>query len=101
MSKIEDLKAELQYHQKMYGVAKNNLDICKENLEDAQMNFRIGEVERVLEGMRTLNRLGVTEEFDSYIVHCLNCLNGNIDGVVISIDKDIEKAQAETESEEK
>jgi len=99
MSKIEDLKAELQYNQKMYEVAKNNLDICKENLEDAQMEFRIGEVERVLEGMETLNRLGVTENFDRYITHCVNCLHGNIDGVVISIDKDIEKAKAESEGE--
>lgn len=97
MSKIEELKKELEYRQDLYRVAKDQLDICKENLEQAQMEFRIGEIERVLEGMATLNRLGVTEEFDNYIVHCLNCLHGNIDGTVISIDKDVEKAREESD----
>ena len=32
-------------------------------------------------------------DFDNYITHCLNCLSGNIDGIVIAIDKDIEKAE--------
>lgn len=101
MSKIEDLKVELEYCQAQYKNAENNLEFCKESLEYAQREFRIGEVERVLEGMRTLISLGVVNEskFDGYIVHCLNCLHGNIDGIVISIDKDVEKAQEEVESE--
>lgn len=99
MSKIEDLKNDLLYCQAQYKNAENNLEFCKESLEYAQRQFRIGEVERVLEGMRTLISLGVSNErqFDGYIVHCLNCLRGNIDGVVISIDKDIEKAQEEVD----
>ena len=99
MSNIEVLKVELQYCQDQYRVAKDNLELCKESLENAQREFRIGEVERVLEGMRTLISLGVSNErqFDGYIVHCLNCLHGNIDGIVISIDKDIEKAQEEVD----
>ena len=95
MSNIEELKGELEYCQEQYKNAKYSLELCKESLENAQIEFRIGEVERVLEGMRILNRMGVTNEFDGYLVHCLNCLHGNIDGIVISIDKDIEKAQAE------
>lgn len=99
MINIEDLRVELQYCQDQYKTAKDNLKLCKESLENAQIEFRIGEVKRVLEGMRTLIGLGVTNEreFDKYIVHCLNCLNGNIDGVIISIDKDIEKAQAKAD----
>lgn len=97
MSKIEELKKELEYRQDLYRIAKEQLDICEENLENAQMEFRIGEIERVLEGMETLNRLGVTEGFNNYIVHCLNCLHGNIDGIVISIDEDVEKAREEAE----
>ena len=99
MSDIEDLRVELQYCQDQYRVAKDNLELCKESLEDAQIKFRVGEVERVLEGMRTLISLGVVDErkFDCYITHCINCLYGNIDGVVISIDKDIEKAQEEVD----
>lgn len=99
MSSIEDLKAELEYCQEQYKIAKGGLDFCKKSLENAQIEFRIGEVERVLEGIRTLISLGVTNErdFDKYIVHCINCLHGNIDGIVISIDKDIEKAQAEVD----
>lgn len=99
MNKIENLTAELQYCQDQYRIAKDNLELCKESLENAQIKFRIGEVERVLEGMRTLISLGSVNEreFDNYIVHCLNCLHGNIDGVVISIDKDIEKAQEEVD----
>lgn len=99
MNNIEDLRVELQYCQDQYRIAKDNLELCRESLEDAQIKFRIGEVERVLEGMRDLISLGVMNEreFDNYIVHCLNCLHGNIDGTIISIDKDIEKAQAEVD----
>ena len=99
MSNIEDLIVELRYCQDQYRVAKDNMELCKESLENAQIEFRIGEVERVLEGMRTLISIGVINErnFDNYIVHCLNCLRGNIDGAVISIDKDIEKAQEEVD----
>lgn len=96
MSNIEDLRVKLQYREDQYRIAKDNLKFCKESLENAQIEFRIGEVKRVLEGMRTLISLGVNEsKLDSYIVHCLNCLNGNIDGVVISIENDIKKAQEE------
>lgn len=99
MSNIEDLKRELRYSEEQYKIAKNNFEYCKKSLEDAQIKFRIGEVERVLEGMHTLISLGVVNErkFDCYITHCLNCLYGNIDGTVISIDKDIEKAQEEVD----
>lgn len=93
--KIEDLRLELQYCQDQYKIAKDNMELCKESLENAQIEFRIGEVERVLEGMRTLINLHAMNErdFDNYITHCLNCLYGNIDGVVIPINKDIEKAE--------
>jgi hypothetical protein len=95
MSDIEEYKAELEYWKKQYGVAKDNLEQCKESLEAAQIKFRVAEVRRVLEGMRDLISLGAVNEheFDGYIVHCLNCLHGNIDGTVISIDKDIEKVR--------
>lgn len=94
---IEDLRLELQYCQDQYKIAKDNMELCKESLENAQIEFRIGEVKRVLEGMRYLISLGAVNnsDFDNYIVHCLNCLNGNIDGVVISINKDIEEAKEE------
>lgn len=102
MSNIEDLKAELQYCQEQYRIAKDNLELNKEALKDAQIKFRIGEVERVLEGMRTLINIGAMNEreLDNYIVHCLNCLHGNVDGIAISIDEDIEEAQAEVERRE-
>ena len=95
MSDIEDLRAELQYCQDQFKIAKENMEFCKESLENAQIEFRIGEVKRVLEGMRTIIHLGAMNErdFDNYIVHCLNCLRGNIDGVVIPINKDIEKVE--------
>lgn len=95
MNEIEDLRLELQYCQDQYKIAKDNMELCKESLENAQIEFRIGEVKRVLEGMRTLINLQAmnARDFDKYITHCLNCLNGNIDGVVISINKDIEKAE--------
>lgn len=97
MSDIEEFKAELEYWKKQYGVAKNNLEQCKESLEAAQIEFRVAEVKRVLEGMRTLISIGAVDdrELYNYITHCINCLNGNIDGIVISIDKDIEKAREE------
>lgn len=90
MSNIEDLKRKLQYSEEQYKIAKNNFEYCKKSLEDAQIEFRIGEVERVLEGMHTLISIGAVNErnFDNYIVHCLNCLHGNIDGSVISIEYD-------------
>lgn len=99
MNKIENLKEELEYCQKQYGVAKKNLDAWAEELEKAQRNFRIAEVERVLHGMRDLVNLNAVENrrFDNYIVHCINCLNGNIDGTIISIDKDVEKAREEAD----
>lgn len=92
---IEDLRLELQYCQDQYKIAKDNMELCKESLENAQIEFRIREVKRVLEGMRTLIHIHAMNErdFDNYITHCLNCLSGNIDGVVITIDKDIEKAE--------
>lgn len=105
MSDIEVFKAELEYWKKQYGVAKDNLEQCKKSLEEAQIEFRVAEVKRVLEGMRTLISIEAVDdrELYNYITHCINCLYGNIDGIVISIDKDIEKAReerAEKENEE-
>jgi hypothetical protein len=97
MSKIEDLKKELEYRQDLYRIAKDQFEVCRENLENTQIEFRIAEVERVLEGMETLNKLGVTENFDRYITHCLNCLHGNIDGVVIAIEQNVEAAREEAD----
>jgi hypothetical protein len=97
MSDIEEFKVEVEYWQKQYEVAKDNLEQCKKSLKEAQIEFRVEEVKRVLEGMRTLISLEAVDdrELYNYITHCLNCLYGNIDGIVISIDKDIEKAREE------
>lgn len=75
MSDIEDFKAELEYWKKQYGVAKDNLEQCKESLKDAQIEFRVAEVKRVLEGMRTLISIGTVNdrELYNYITHCINC----------------------------
>ena len=48
---IEDLRLELQYCQDQYKIAKDNMELCKESLENAQIEFRIGEVKRVLNSL--------------------------------------------------
>ncbi len=47
------------------------------------LEYRIESVKRVLEYFR-----GLDTDFDNLIVHCLNKLNGNIDGIELELGDD-------------
>ncbi len=59
-------------------VTKLDKEIQVETLE-----YRIESVKRVLEYF-----LGLDKDFDNMINHCLNKLNGNIDGIELSLGDD-------------
>jgi ribosomal protein S15P/S13E len=52
--------------------------------------YRIASVKRVLDYMRSkqVTRTKSKYDFDNLLVHCMNKLNGNIDGVELSLEED-------------
>lgn len=68
---IEDLK--LQVHKEL------------QEYKESELKYRIASTERVLSFVRGNFRKMSDIEVDTYLVHCLNKLNGNIDGVELSL----------------
>lgn len=73
---IEDKRKNRDEH--IEAVTKLDKEIQYEVLE-----YRIESVKRVLEYFR-----GLDTDFDNLIVHCLNKLNGNIDGIELELGDD-------------
>ncbi len=69
---------------------RNNIREKLESLDKQTENLRIKETKNVLEYISCLcNRKeppkDVLRDIECYAVHCLNCLNGNIDGTFLPI----------------
>ena len=49
------------------------------------LEYRIASVTRVLEYMHTKLNITSGKDLETYLVHCLNKLNGNIDGIELDL----------------
>lgn len=67
----------------------DELNRLEEACNNARVNYRISEVKYVLSNVLDRARNNDLSSFDleTYLVHCLNCLNGNIDGTVLDMNK--------------
>lgn len=75
----------------MYSGIENIIQYSKENIklaEQDKLKYRIQSVIRVLEYMRYKGGKLTAQEGDGLLVHCLNKLNGNIDGVELDLKKE-------------
>ena len=61
-----------------------------EEIEKKIVALRKEEVYNVCDYVRTYTRMGVLEanDIDTYLCHCQNMLNGNIDGTFLTFDKE-------------
>ena len=61
-----------------------------EKIELEELYFREEEVKNVLDYVRTYSKLGVLDsnDIDTYLCHCQNMLNGNIDGTFLTFNKE-------------
>ena len=80
--RAEELKKVLEDATRRYQTSQQILETTKHDLEITQYKFRIAETYNVLDALR--DRGDINADIDGYLVHCLNCLNGNIDGVVLN-----------------
>lgn len=72
----------------MYSEIENIIKYSKERIELAEqdkLKYRIKSVIRVLEYMSRQGDKLTFQEGDDLIVHCLNKLNGNIDGIELNL----------------
>ena len=50
------------------------------------MQYRIDSVNRVLDYLRSRKTLLTPNDIDTYLCHCQNKLNGNLDGLELTLD---------------
>lgn len=69
-------------------IHEKELEKEKDIYEKRLLEYRIAEVNYVLENVASLIRTGKTDlrEIGTYLCHCQNKLNGNIDGVILNFD---------------
>ena len=79
--RAEELKKELEDAIRRYQTSQQILETTKRDLEIKQYQFRIAEVYNVLDALN--HRKDISNDIKGYLVHCMNCLNGNIDGTVL------------------
>jgi len=65
---------------------QNNIKELQEALVSKQLNYRINSVRRTLDYMRSYHKQLNNSDIDTMLCHCLNKLNGNIDGVEMALD---------------
>ena len=69
----------------------NDLAKRREKLENDRENFaynyRADSVDRVLDFIRSEYRQGRLCNLETFLCHCQNKLNGNIDGIELTLDK--------------
>lgn len=84
---------ELERHYKTLQSRKAQLKQELEKIEYEEMCLRNEEVKNVCEYVRTYTSLGVlnNKDIDIYLCHCENVLNGNLDGIFLTFDKELEK----------
>ena len=86
--KVLAYKEELDYSLKQMQTSEQIFETAKNHFHDAQVEYRIAEVKYVLGKLDTLmyNDKLQKEDIQKYISHCINCLNGNIDGTVLDLE---------------
>ena len=79
--RAEELKKELEDAIRRYQTSQQILESTKRDLEIKKYQFRIAETYNVLDALN--KRKDISNDIKTYLVHCMNCLNGNIDGIVL------------------
>lgn len=64
------------------------------NIESDLIEYRIKSAKRVIEFVARNNEKISPRYIETYLVHCLNKLNGNIDGVELTLGQSDEEANA-------
>lgn len=62
-------------------------DSCFKSSDDYKLAYRLKSVDRVLDFIRSEYRQGRLCNLDTLLCHCQNKLNGNIDGIELTLDK--------------
>ena len=62
-------------------------DSCFKSSDDYKVAYRLKSVDRVLDFIRSEYRQGRLCNLDVLLCHCQNKLNGNIDGIELTLDK--------------
>ena len=60
---------------------------CFKSSDDYKLAYRLKSVDRVLDFIRSEYRQGRLCNLDMLLCHCQNKLNGNIDGIELTLDK--------------
>lgn len=60
---------------------------CFKSSDDYKLAYRLKSVDRVLDFIRSEYRQGRLCNLDVLLCHCQNKLNGNIDGIELTLDK--------------
>ncbi len=66
---------------------KNIANRCFESCREYKLKYRIESVNRVLDFIRNEYRAGRICDLETLLCHCQNKLNGNIDGIELTLDK--------------
>lgn len=82
------LQEEMEYCQKQMLLAEKTHKQCIEAFDKSRVEYRIAEVEYVLDAVLMRDRCGKLKNNDiqTYLTHCINCLRGNIDGTVLDME---------------
>lgn len=88
-----DKAKELASHYKELQSRKAQLKQELNKIEHEELLMRNEEVKNVCDYVRTYTTLGVldSKDIDIYLCHCQNVLNGNLDGIFLTFDKELEK----------
>ena len=70
-----------EYAQRKYEAAKESLDDLGLYLNIKRLEYRVAEAGNVVSAL--LERNDISDDVKTILTHCLNCLNGNIDGSVM------------------
>ena len=84
---------EMKLHYDKLCKRKKELENEIQKINEEICDLRKREVYNVCDYVRTYTRAGVlsSSDIDTYLCHCQNMLNGNIDGTYLRFSKELEK----------
>ena len=87
MSRVDEALAKLKECKTRVQGLKNSLEHEEQKRKELEWEYRRESVNRVLDYIATEYRQGRLCNLDIMFTHCMNKLNGNIDGVEITLDE--------------
>lgn len=91
--KPEELYQIASTYQKTIEKTEQEMQSLRIEYEECITAYRIASVSRVLDYIRCVNRAGKLSEIDldKLLVHCHNKLNGNIDGIELTLNLNLKQ----------